>query len=160
MSAPESAHAPAAARKPSLFWTGVWGYIMLTIFIVFVMYFIGRPAVAFENAEVIREKERIKIREDVLAAAKKEMNEGPNWISKEKGTVHLPISDAMALTVERLKVKKPRAAGPIEAPAAAAAAPPPANPPVAPAANPPAAAPASQPKAAAPAATAPSNPPK
>jgi hypothetical protein len=135
MSAPESAHAPAVARQPSLFWTVVWGYSMLTIFIVIVMYFIGRPAIAFESAEVIREKERIKIREDVLAAAKKEMNEGPNWISKEKGTIHLPINDAMALTVERLKVKKPRAANLIEVPAAAPAAPAaaPTTPPVAPA---------------------------
>ncbi len=155
MSAPESAHAPAEARKPSLFWTVVWGYIMLTIFIFFVMYFIGRPAIAFENAEVIREKERIKIREDVLAAAKKDMNEGPNWISKEKGTIHLPITDAMALTVERLKVKKPRAANPIEVPTAAAATPPAANPPAAAAGNPPPAAPANQPNAPAPA-----NPPK
>ncbi len=139
MSASEAAHPAAPARKPSMFWTVVWGYIMLTIFIVFVMFFIGRPAIAFESAAVIREKERIKIREEVLAAAKKEMNEGPAWISKEKGTIHLPINDAMALTIERLKIKKPRAANPIETPAAAPAAPAPAAAPATPAAPTPAA---------------------
>ncbi len=143
----EAAH-PAAARKPSHFWTVVWGYIMLTIFIVFVMVFIGRPAIAFESAEVIREKERIKIREDILAAAKKEMNEGPSWISKEKGTIRLPINEAMAQTVERLKIKKPRAANPIETPAPAPAAAAPAAP-AAPVASP-APAPAAAPTPAAP----------
>jgi len=133
MSSHESSHAPTAAHKPSLFWTVVWGYIMLTIFVVFVMFFIGFPAMAFENAEVIRERERIKIREEVLAAAKKELNEGPTWINKEKGTVRLPIQTAMTLTTERLNVKKPRAANPIEAPAAPAA---PAAAPVTPAAAP------------------------
>jgi hypothetical protein len=133
MSSTVSAHAPA--RKPSLFWTVVWGYIMLTIFVVFVILFIGRPAIAFESSGVIREKERIKIREEVLAAAKKELNEGPAWISKEKGTIRLPINEAMALTVERLKIKKPRAANPIETPAAAPAAPAPATAPAAPAPN-------------------------
>jgi hypothetical protein len=151
MSSTESSHAPAPARQPSLFWTVVWGYIMLTIFIVFVMFFIGRDAFAFENAEVVREKERIKIREDVLAAAKKELNEGPTWISKEKGTIRLPINEAMAATIERLKIKKPRAANPIETPAAApAAAPAPTTP----------QAPAPAPAAAATPAPAPAAPPK
>jgi len=123
MSASEATLTAAPVRKPSLFWTVVWGYILLTIFIVFVMIFIGFPAQDFENSGIAREKERIKIREEVLAAAKKEQSEGPTWISKEKGTIRLPINEAMALTVDRLKIKKPRAANPIETPAAAPAAP-------------------------------------
>jgi hypothetical protein len=159
MSSAESSTAPIPARKPSLFWTVIWGYLMLTIFITFGIVFIGRDARDFENADVVREKERIKIREEVLAAGKKEMNEGPTWISKEKGTIHLPINEAMALTVERLKIKKPRAANPIETPAAApAAAPAPATGAAAPAASPAAAAPAGSPAPAP--APAPAAPPK
>jgi hypothetical protein len=151
MSSTESSHAAAPGRPPSLFWTVVWGYIMLTIFIVFVMFFIGFPAMAFENSGVLREKERIKIRDDVLAAAKKEMTANPTWINKEKGTIHLPINEAMAATIERLKIKKPRAANPIETPAAApAAAPAPTTP----------QAPAPAPAAAATPAPAPAAPPK
>ena len=152
MSASHTALASTAStRKPSLFWTVVWGYLLLTIFIGFVLIFIGKPALRFESAELLREQERIKIRDEVLAAAQKELEAPPAWINKEKGVVHLPIKDAMVLTIDRLNLKKPRAANPIEAapvaaPAAApnaatpnAATPAPAaapNPPAAPAATP------------------------
>ena len=134
MSASHTALATAGpARKPSLFWTVVWGYLLLTSFIVFVLIFIGKPAMRFESAEVLREQERMKIRDDVLAAEKKELNAPPAWINKEKGVVHLPIKDAMVLTIERLNAKKPRAANPIEIPAAAPATPAPAATPATPA---------------------------
>lgn len=115
MSSPEVSTLSVAARKPSMFWTVVWGYGLMTIFIGFVLFFIGRQAFAFKDADAEREIERIKIRDEVAAASKKALEEGPNWINKEKGIVHLPIDQAMALTVDRLKIKKPRAANPIEA---------------------------------------------
>ena len=122
MSSPEAPMVSTAAVKPSMFWTVVWGYGMLLVFVVLVMLFIGRNAITFQDAEVVREAERIKIRDEVAVAAKKALEEGPNWLNQEKGVVHLPIDQAMALTVERLKIKKPRAANPIEVEVPAAAA--------------------------------------
>src|SRR5450432_3792566 len=115
MSSPEAPTVYVPAPKPSMFWTVVWGYGMLLIFVVLVMVFIGHNAITFQDAEAVREVERIKIRDEVAAASKKAMEDGPSWINKEKGVVHLPIKQAMALTVDRLKIKKPRAANPIEA---------------------------------------------
>ncbi len=122
MSSPEAPAVSVPAPKPSMFWTVVWGYGMLLVFVVLVMLFIGRNAITFQDAEAVRELERIKIRDEVAVSSKKALEEGPNWLNKEKGVVHLPIDQAMALTVERLKIKKPRAANPIEVPAAVPAA--------------------------------------
>ena len=112
MSSSEAPTVYVPAPKPSMFWTVVWGYGMLLAFLILGLIFIGRDAITFQDAEVVRETERIKIRDEVAAASKKAMEEGPTWISKEKGVVHLPMDQAMALTIERLKIKKPRAGNP------------------------------------------------
>lgn len=123
MSSPEAHSLYVPAPKPSMFWTVVWGYGLLLAFVVLVMVFIGHNALTFQDADALREVERIKIREEVAATAKKAMEDAPSWINKEKGVVRLPINQAMALSVDRLKIKKPRAANVIEVTPPAAAAP-------------------------------------
>ena len=70
------------------------------------------------------EKKRAKARAEKLDAALKENLTNLTtyaWVDKAKGTVRIPINDAMKLTLAELAQSKPAAAGPIVAASPAAA---------------------------------------
>lgn len=123
MSTAHAAHELAPAKQPSLFLTVVGGFALLALFLGVGLLFLGKSAAAFKDVDAQRETERWKILEDVNAAVKKTQEEGPVWVSKEKGLVRLSAEKAMQLEMERLKGRKPHPANAIEAPPAAAAVP-------------------------------------
>ena len=82
------------------------------------------------------EKKRAKARAEKLQAAQSEMMTALTtygWVDKTKGVAHIPVTDAMKLTVAELEQKKPAPANPIATPEAQS--PPPATSP-SPAASP------------------------
>lgn len=95
-----------------------------------------------------RAKKRVEARLKIEAEAKELLTKS-TWVDQGKGTVRIPLEDAMALEIVALKQKQPRPA----AYAVGAAVPIPASATAAPAAAPKAAAPASPAAAAKPAST-------
>jgi len=81
------------------------------------------PAAPAEDAARI--VERTKAREDLEAENKKRL-ETYAWVDKAKGSVQIPIKQAMELTAAELKSQSPAPAGPIVPVVAPAAAPAPA----------------------------------
>ncbi|MEY2497820.1 MAG: hypothetical protein QOD12_1376 [Verrucomicrobiota bacterium] len=68
------------------------------------------------------EKKRAKARAEKLQAAQSEMMTALTtygWVDKTKGVAHIPVTDAMKLTVAELAQKKPAPANPIATPEAA-----------------------------------------
>jgi hypothetical protein len=67
------------------------------------------------------EKKRAKARAEKLEAARAEMVTALTtygWVDKAKGVAHIPVTEAMKLTVAELAQKKPAPANPIATPAA------------------------------------------
>ncbi|MEI8107761.1 MAG: hypothetical protein WCI46_08080 [Verrucomicrobiota bacterium] len=82
------------------------GAVLVAIPVVFVG-FLGAEKAPDEVANR-RAAERLANRTKLDEAAEKQLTTF-GWVDKAKGTVHLPISDAIALTVRDLAVKKPMA---------------------------------------------------
>ncbi len=114
----ESLRQAVQHRAPFSSWLGV--VLLFVLFGVIVLAVIG-PAPRGDTYE----QKRAKAREEKLRAARDEETKTLTtygWIDKNKGTVRLPISRAMELTVAELAKKKPAAAGPIATPEAQASA--------------------------------------
>jgi hypothetical protein len=93
--------------------------VLLLIFALAVKVLVGL-APAGADADLVRAGERTKAREE-LEAENKQKLETYAWADKAKGTVQIPITEAMAITLTELQANKPHAAGPIATPAPAAA---------------------------------------
>lgn len=104
--------APAASFRRT-FWAYVSGVILLLLFGALLLIVIGRAAPDFEDVDRQRAKERYKIYDGVIQSDQKALNEPANWLNKEKGTIRLPLAQAINLTLEELKGSQPRAAYPV-----------------------------------------------
>ena len=82
------------------------GAVLVAIPVVFVT-FLGSEK-APDAVDLRRASERLANRTKLDEAAEKQLN-SLGWVDKAKGTVHLPISDAIALTVRDRSAKKPTA---------------------------------------------------
>ena len=82
------------------------GAVLVAIPVVFVG-FLGAEK-APDAVDLRRAAERLANRTKLDEAAEKQLTTF-GWVDKAKGTVHLPISDAIALTVRDLSAKKPTA---------------------------------------------------
>lgn len=119
-------------------WLGI--VLLFAVFGLFVLVVIGASPRGDHY-----EKQRAQARTERLKKAREETTKALTtygWVDKAKGTAHLPITQAMHLTMMELSQKQPTAANPIApetppagAQAAAPASPPPGNP--APSATPP-----------------------
>ena len=82
------------------------GAVLVAIPVVFVG-FLGAEK-APDAVDLRRAAERLANRTKLDEAAEKQLTTF-GWVDKAKGTVHLPISDAIALVVRDLSAKKPTA---------------------------------------------------
>jgi FtsZ-interacting cell division protein ZipA len=100
------------SRAPLSTWFGI--VLLFALFGIIVLAVIG-PTPRGTDYEETRAKKRMenlkKLRED----AEKELTSYA-WVDKNKGTVRIPISRAMELTVAELSQRKPAPAGPIATP--------------------------------------------
>src|SRR5437764_1851796 len=95
-------------------WFGV--VLLFALFGVIVLAIIG-PSPRATDYEQMRAKNRMEKLKTSREDAEKALNNYA-WVDKTKGTVRIPISRAMELTVAELAQKKPAAAGPIATPQA------------------------------------------
>src|ERR1700751_1523183 len=123
MADPESLRQIAHSRAPLSTWLGV--VLLFALFGVIVLAVIG-PSPRGSNYEETRAKKRLENLKTSREDADKALNTYA-WIDKNKGTVRIPISRAMELTVAQLAQQKPAAAGPIATPQTQAASPAPAG---------------------------------
>lgn len=147
---PTTAAHPARRRRRSpagAFWA-FWGALALMLLFGWLIWRLVRPS-EFKDVDARRADERTKIYNDVAAASEKALRDPASWLNKEKGTVRLPIDQAVRLTLGELKNSQPRAAYPLTQ------SPPVPNPPPATSATAPA---AGQPAATTPATTNANNP--
>lgn len=113
MVTPEQLREVAQTRAPFSTWVGV--VALFAIFGVIVLAIIG-PSPRSDDYE----QKRAKAREEKLKTLHEENAKALTtygWIDKAKGTVRVPIEQAMQLTVADLGQKQPTAAGPIATPA-------------------------------------------
>jgi hypothetical protein len=113
------------ARSPAPFSTWVGIVLLFILFGVIVLAIIG-PSPRGSDYEEMRAKKRMENLKTSREDAEKALNTY-TWIDKNKGTVRIPISRAMELTVAQLAQQKPAAAGPIATPGAQAGSPAPAG---------------------------------
>jgi len=113
MAEAESLRHIARSRAPLSAWLGV--VLLFAVFGVIVLAIIG-PSPRGTDYEETRAKKRMENLKTSREDAEKALNSYA-WIDKNKGTVRIPISRAMELTVAQLAQQKPAAAGPIATPA-------------------------------------------
>ncbi len=118
MTTSEQLREVAQTRAPFSTWVGV--VVLFAIFGVIVLAIIG-PSPRSDDYE----QKRAKAREEKLKTLRDENAKALTtygWIDKAKGTVRVPIEQAMQLTIADLAQKQPAAAGPIATPAPQASA--------------------------------------
>src|SRR2546423_14988199 len=105
------------SRAPFSSWIGV--VLLFALFGVIVVAIVG-PAPRSDTYEKQRAEARMKKLKDAHEQDAKALATYA-WIDKNKGSVRLPIEQAMQLTVADLASKKPMPVGPIATPEASAA---------------------------------------
>ena len=108
----ESLRQVVHSRAPLSTWFGV--VLLFALFGVIVLAIIG-PSPRATDYEQTRAKNRMEKLKTSREDAEKALNNYA-WVDKTKGTVRIPISRAMELTVAELAKKKPTPGGPIAAP--------------------------------------------
>ena len=119
MADPESLRQITRSRAPWSTWFGV--VLLFALFGVIVLAVIG-PLPRGSDYEETRAKKRLENLKTSREDADKALNTYA-WVDKNKGTVRIPISRAMELTIAQLAQQKPAAAGPIATPQTQAASP-------------------------------------
>jgi hypothetical protein len=105
---------PAAPREKSVWPMFVGAFVLFVLFAAFVLWMLRSGDVASYDEEAIRAKERYEI----LAKVQEENNNltsGYAWADQAKGTVRIPVAQAMELAVTKLSAQgEPRPAYPID----------------------------------------------
>ncbi len=111
---------PDAHTSPKSAWPLIAGALVLLLVFAFAVKILTGLGAAVPDEDAARSAERVKARETLDAEDKLKL-EGYAWSDKAKGTVQIPIKQAMELTVAELQGKQPQPAGPIATPAPAPA---------------------------------------
>ena len=89
------------------------GFLLHLVFVIAVRLLLGIAPAPDEDAA--RGAERAKAHQE-LEAENAQKLQNYAWVDKAKGTVQIPIAQAMELAIAELNSKKPTAAGPIATP--------------------------------------------
>jgi hypothetical protein len=102
---------PAGQKKP-VFWIFVAGMIGLILFALFNSLFLGKTESSLNPEDPARDVERVKNLADLQAENETKLNTYA-WVDQAKGSVQIPIAEAMKLVISDLNSKKPAPAYPI-----------------------------------------------
>jgi len=102
---------PAGQKKP-VFLIFVAGMIGLILFAVFNSIFLGKTESSLNPEDPARDAERVKNLADLQAENEPKLNTYA-WVDQAKGSVQIPIAEAMKLVLSELNSKKPAPAYPI-----------------------------------------------
>lgn len=101
-------------------WPLIAGALILLLVFTLVVQAFRALAPAAPDEDAARAAERTKAREELEVQDKLRL-ETYGWVDKAKGTVQIPITQAMELTRVEINSRPPQAAGPIVPPPAEAA---------------------------------------
>jgi hypothetical protein len=105
-------HENSAGQKKPVFWIFVAAVIGLGLFFVMNSLFLGKSNSTLDPEDPARDAERVKNLADLKAENEIKLNTYA-WIDQPKGSVQIPIAEAMTLVIADLNAKKPAAAYPV-----------------------------------------------
>ena len=105
-------HENSAGQKKPVFWIFVAAVIGLGLFFVMNSLFLGKSNSTLDPEDPARDAERVKNLADLKAENEIKLNTYA-WIDQPKGSVQIPIAEAMTLVIGDLNAKKPAAAYPV-----------------------------------------------
>jgi hypothetical protein len=105
-------HENSAGQKKPVFWIFVAALIGLGLFFGMNSLFLGKSNSTLDPEDPARDAERVKNLADLKAENEIKLNSYA-WIDQPKGSIQIPIAEAMALVIADLNAKKPAAAYPV-----------------------------------------------
>jgi hypothetical protein len=102
---------PAGQKKP-VFWIFVAALIGLGLFFGINSLFLGKSNSTLDPEDPARDAERVKNLADLKAENEIKLNTYA-WVDQAKGSVQIPITEAMKLVLADLNAKKPAPAYPV-----------------------------------------------
>lgn len=117
-------HIPAEqARKTP----GLWAFFLFALVLLFLFWGVNTWLTRWnggnaEPEEILRAEFRTKTLADLRAEETKKLDTYA-WVDRAKGTVQIPINEAMKLVLSEINNARPRAAYPVATPAPVAPAP-------------------------------------
>lgn len=105
-------HEDSSGQKKPVFWIFVAAFIGLGLFFAFNSLFLGKSSADLNPEDPARDAERIKNLADLKAENEIKLNTYA-WVDQAKGSVQIPVAEAMKLVLADLNAKKPSAAYPV-----------------------------------------------
>ena len=100
------------APKKSGAWFFILGIGLIALFLLATNLFRGGSAATTNPEDPARDAERVKNLADLQAENQKKLN-GYAWVDQAKGSVQIPINQAMTLVLAKLNATKPAPAYPV-----------------------------------------------
>ena len=105
-------HEDSSGQKKPVFWIFVAAFIGLGLFVAFNSLVLAKSNADLNPEDPARDAERIKNLADLQAENEIKLNTYA-WVDQAKGSVQIPIADAMKLVLADLNAKKPAPAYPV-----------------------------------------------
>lgn len=105
-------HEDSSGQKKPVFWIFVAAFIGLGLFFAFNSLFLGKSSADLNPEDPARDAERVKNLADLKAENEIKLNTYA-WVDQAKGSVQIPVAEAMKLVLADLNSKKPVAAYPV-----------------------------------------------
>ncbi len=105
-------HEDSAGQKKPVFWIFVAALIGLGLFFGINSLFLGKTDSTLNPEDPARDAERVKNLADLKAENEIKLNTYA-WVDQAKGSVQIPIAEAMKLVLADLNAKKPAPAYPV-----------------------------------------------
>ena len=105
-------HENSARQKKPVFWIFVAAVIGLGLFFGMNSLFLGKSNSTLDPEDPARDAERVKNLADLKAENEIKLNTYA-WVDQAKGSVQIPIAEAMTLVIADLNAKKPAPAYPV-----------------------------------------------
>jgi hypothetical protein len=112
MQSATSHHEGSAGQKRPVFWIFVAALIGLGLFFGANTLFFGKTASSLDPEDPARDAERVKNLADLVAENEIKLNTYA-WVDQAKGSVQIPVTEAMKLVLADLNAKKPAPAYPV-----------------------------------------------
>ena len=112
MQSATSHHEGSAGQKKPVFWIFVAALIGLGLFFGANALFFGKTASTLDPEDPARDAERVKNLADLVAENEIKLNTYA-WVDQAKGSVQIPVTEAMKLVLADLNAKKPAPAYPV-----------------------------------------------
>jgi hypothetical protein len=105
-------HEDSSGQKKPVFWIFVAAFIGLGLFFGMNSLFLGKSNSTLDPEDPARDAERVKNLADLKAENEIKLNTYA-WIDQPKGSIQIPIAEAMTLVIADLNAKKPVPAYPV-----------------------------------------------